>query len=57
MEKGILTNGKKYINKWTGNTYTAKKFEDNNVTLVRDNDGYTFTIAVSELYFSYKELR
>lgn len=49
--------GKKYINKWTGNSYTAKKFEGNNVTLVRDKDGYTFTIAVSELYFSYKELR
>ena len=48
---------KRYINKWTGKTYTAKKFKDNNVTLVRDNDGYTFTIAVSELYFSYKELR
>lgn len=48
---------KKYINKWTGKTYTAKKFKGNNVTLVRDNDGYTFTIAVSELYFSYKELQ
>lgn len=48
---------KRYINKWTGNTYTAKKFEGNSVTLVRDNDDYTFTIAVSELYFSYKELQ
>ena len=48
---------KRYINKWTGNTYTAKKFKGNNVTLVRDKDGYTFTIAVSELYFSYKELQ
>ena len=36
---------KKYINEWTGKTYTAKKFEGSNVTLVRDNDGYTFTIA------------
>lgn len=48
---------KKYINKWTGSIYTAKKFEGNSVTLVRGNDGYTFTIAVSELYFSYRELR
>lgn len=48
---------KKYINKWTGNTYTVKKFEGHDVTLVRDNDGYTFTIAVSELYFSYRELQ
>lgn len=47
---------KRYINKWNSNTYTVKKFEGNSVTLVRDNDGYTFTIAVSELYFSYKEL-
>ena len=48
---------KRYINKWTGKTYTAKKFEGKNVTLVRDKDGYTFTIAVPELYFSYKELQ
>ena len=47
---------KKYINKWTGNTYTVKKFEGDRVTLVRGSDGYTFTIAVSELYFSYREL-
>lgn len=48
---------KRYINKWTGNIYTAKKFEGNNVTLVRGNDNYTFTIAVTELYFSYRELQ
>lgn len=48
---------KRYINKWTGNTYTVKKFEGNRVTLVRDSDGYMFTIAVPELYFSYRKLQ
>lgn len=42
-------------NKWNGKTYEVNEITDRTVTLVRDEDGYTFTILKSEYYFSYTE--
>lgn len=42
-------------NKWNGNDYLLIEETDRTVTLKRKEDGYTFTIAKSEYFFSYLE--
>ena len=42
-------------NKWNGKDYLLIEKTDKTVTLKRKEDGYTFTIAKSEYFFSYFE--
>lgn len=42
-------------NKWNKKDYLLIEKTDKTVTLKRKEDGYTFTIAKSEYYFSYSE--
>lgn len=46
----------RYRNKWNGKNYRVKETADKKATLVRE-DGSEFTIQLSELLFSYREVK